>query len=116
MENPMLLDVFGVGLVLNLKKETTMNKRIALAKQQLEETLNRVGYVNRKKTAQPLKRNIVHRPPTSDCIPGNGVKKTAQRYTGTEIVGVTLLHKQAYEPVRRDNPQAAKEAARMRRS
>ena len=95
-----------------------MNKhnRIALAKRQLEQTLTRTGYVKRKKIAQPLKIDRVQRPPTSDCIPGNGVKKTANKYTGTEIAGVTLLHKQAYEPVRRDNLQAAKEAARMRRS
>ena len=47
---------------------------------------------------------------------GNGYAREKQKYTGDQIAGVVLNHKSNYEPVRRDNPQAAIEAAKMRRS
>lgn len=47
---------------------------------------------------------------------GNGYAREKQKYTGNEIAGVVLNHKSNYEPVRRDNPQAAIESAKMRRS
>ena len=46
---------------------------------------------------------------------GNGYAREKNKYTGEEIMGVVLNHKSNYEPVRRDNPQAAIEAANMRR-
>lgn len=46
---------------------------------------------------------------------GNGYVREKNKYTGKEIMGVVLNHKSNYEPVRRDNPQAAVEAAKMRR-
>jgi hypothetical protein len=52
--------------------------------------------------------------PTSDSI-GNGYARAKDSYTGSEIAGVVLNHKSNYEPVRRDNKQAAVEAAAMRR-
>lgn len=52
--------------------------------------------------------------PTSDNI-GNGSKRATPVYSGNEILGVVLNHKSNYEPVRRDNKQAAVEAAAMRR-
>lgn len=52
----------------------------------------------------------------SDSIPGNGTAKNTKRYTGVQIVGVVQLHKSSAEPVRRDNPQAAIDAAQMRRN
>ena len=54
--------------------------------------------------------------PTSDKICDNGSIKKTVRYTGTEIAGITLNHKQNYEPVRRDNKQAAVDSAQMRRN
>lgn len=51
---------------------------------------------------------------TSDNI-GNGYARAKDMYTGSEIAGVVLNHKSNYEPVRRDNKQAAVEAAAMRR-
>lgn len=53
---------------------------------------------------------------TSDRIPGNGTQRDKQRYTGSEILGITLNHKSNYEPVRRDNKKAAVDSAQMRRS
>lgn len=47
---------------------------------------------------------------------GNGYARKKHKYTGTSIAGIVLNHKSNYEPVRRDNPQAAIEAAKMRRS
>jgi len=38
------------------------------------------------------------------------------QYTGDQISGVALLHKQSYQPVRRDNPDDACQINKMRRS
>jgi hypothetical protein len=53
---------------------------------------------------------------TSDTIPANGNKKKNNKYTGNEIAGVALSHKQNYEPIRKDNMTAAIDSATMRRS
>lgn len=52
---------------------------------------------------------------TSDRVAANGTSKERIQYTGHEIMGITLNHKSNYEPVRRDNKQAAIESAKMRR-
>ena len=52
---------------------------------------------------------------TSDKICDNGSIKESQKYTGDEIMGITLLHKSSFEPIRKDNKQAAIDAAHMRR-
>ena len=54
--------------------------------------------------------------PTSDTICSNGTKKDSITYTGNEIAGVALNHKQNYEPIRKDNKQAAVASAQMRRN
>lgn len=53
---------------------------------------------------------------TSDKIAGNGTKKDAMQYTGDEIMGITTMHKSNMVPIRKDNKQAAIDAAQMRRS
>jgi hypothetical protein len=53
---------------------------------------------------------------TSDKICGSGSIKESQTYTGNEIMGITLLHKSSFEPIRKDNKQAAVDAAHMRRN
>ena len=53
---------------------------------------------------------------TSDKICGHGAIKETQSYTGDELLGITLLHKSSYEPIRKDNKQAAVAAAQMRRN
>lgn len=54
--------------------------------------------------------------PTSDKICGNGSIKETQKYTGNEIAGIVVTHKSNLMPVRKDNKQAAIDAAQMRRS
>ena len=53
---------------------------------------------------------------TSDKIAGNGTKKDSLQYTGNEIAGIVVTHKSNLMPVRKDNMQAAVDAAQMRRS
>ena len=52
---------------------------------------------------------------TSDIICSNGTKKDAVKYTGNEIAGIVVTHKSNLMPVRKDNKQAAVDAANMRR-
>ena len=52
---------------------------------------------------------------TSDKICSNGSIKEQQKYTGTEIAGIVVTHKSNLMPVRKDNKQAAIDAAQMRR-
>jgi len=94
----------------------TKAQRLREAQAQLDATLQRVGYRTRRRSAVPLERSATPRPPTSDCIPGNGTRREVMRYSGQEIAGIALNHKQNYEPIRRDNLQAAVASAQMRRS
>lgn len=52
---------------------------------------------------------------TSDKIAGNGTKIDRPTYTGDEIAGFVVTHKSNSMPIRKDNMQAAKDAANMRR-
>lgn len=52
---------------------------------------------------------------TSDKICANGSIKETSKYTGTEIAGIVVTHKSNLMPIRKDNKQAAKDAASMRR-
>ena len=52
---------------------------------------------------------------TSDTICANGTKKQSNKYTGNEIAGIVTTHKSNLMPVRKDNKQAAVDAANMRR-
>jgi hypothetical protein len=99
-------------------KILTKAERIAQARRDLSQTLARVGYKGKVRRTTTLKLDPVSKPavPTSDKIPGNGSKREANQYTGTEIAGIALNHKQNYEPIRRDNLKAAVDSAQMRRS
>ena len=63
-----------------------------------------VSGINRRQTkTYPSKTPTVH----------STQKKEAPRYTGDEVMGVALLHKQAYTPVsRREDP---KDVSKIRR-
>ena len=52
---------------------------------------------------------------TSDKVAGNGPLKPQNKYTGDEIAGIVTTHKSNLMPVRKDNKQAAVDAANMRR-
>ena len=81
----------------------------------LEKTLKRTRYSGKLASRPDFPDyRITENAPLSNCI-GLGTARTKMRYTGTEIAGVVLNHKSCYEPVRRDNLQAAREAAHMRR-
>lgn len=45
---------------------------------------------------------------------GNTTLKPTPQYTGTEIIGIAVLHKSCLQPV--SSPEAAREVARMRRN
>lgn len=53
---------------------------------------------------------------TSNVIPGNGSKKDQKIYSGNQIAGIVVTHKSNLMPIRKDNPQAAIDAAQMRRN
>lgn len=53
---------------------------------------------------------------TSDRVAGNGTARERQQYTGNEIAGIVVTHKSNLMPVRKDNKQAAIDAATMRRN
>jgi len=53
---------------------------------------------------------------TSDNIPAHGPAKERVQYTGDEIAGIVTTHKSNLMPIRRDNKNAAKDAATMRRN
>jgi hypothetical protein len=52
----------------------------------------------------------------SNRVAANGAAKEKSKYTGTEIIGYVVTHKSNLMPVRRDNKQAAIDAATMRRN
>jgi len=103
---------------LNTKRRKT-NRKPGWQATQLrhEEFLKSMG-VTGKKSDYRIERPDLSTGPrmTSDQIPGNGTKKDQAKYTGDEIAGIALNHKQNYEPVRRDNKQAAIDSAQMRRN
>jgi hypothetical protein len=111
----------------NSKKKASNNKRLAAATAEHKAWLASMGITDKPQT-QPQKKNSkaakisIREIPdysvkrvTSDAIPGNGVARERPVYSGQEIMGITLNHKSNFEPVRRDNRQAAIESARMRR-
>lgn len=96
------------------------SKRASLleAQRRNAELFTRLGYTGKLSgqhvNAIPDYRIASNGVSTSDSV-GNGHKRATPVYSGNEILGVVLNHKSNYEPVRRDNKQAAVEAAAMRR-
>ena len=52
----------------------------------------------------------------SNRVAANGIARERVQYTGTEIAGIVVTHKSNLMPVRKDNKQAAIDAATMRRN
>jgi hypothetical protein len=105
---------------LNTKKRKTRNKSKSLAKARLEheQFLKSVGYKGNGKAHRsniPDYKVDNNLPPTSDVICSNGTAKDRKIYTGNEIAGIVTTHKSNLMPVRKDNKQAAIDAANMRR-
>jgi hypothetical protein len=102
-----------------MKRRISKTERKEAQEREMEQFLRRVGYKGTSpKTSVneiPNYRTDNYRI-TSNAIPGNGSKKDQKVYSGTEILGVVTTHKSNLMPVRRDNPQAAIDAAQMRRN
>ena len=112
------------------KKVKSKSKRLQQAQEEHNNWLRSMGVKvdkdslsKRHSSYKKVSRTYVHdlgieknNTKTSDTIPSNGNKKDTIMYTGNEIMGVVLNHKSNYEPVRRDNKQAAVNASQMRRS
>lgn len=95
-------------------------KRASLikAEEALQETLRISGYTGTKskhfKNEIPdykVKSNVV----SSESVCDSGIKKKTQTYTGDELLGIALMHKSNYVPVRKDSKQDAIEISKMRR-
>lgn len=85
--------------------------------QEHEEYLKSLGVTNKKSTYRSAIPDYSTGPRvTSDRVPGNGTKVDSVKYTGNEIAGIVTTHKSNLMPVRKDNKQAAIDAAQMRRS
>lgn len=97
----------------------TKAERLVAQKKEHEQFLRRMGY---KGTAPKTPVNEIpdyktsNYHITSNDIPTNGAKKKCTFYTGNEILGIVTLHKSNSVPIRKDNPQAAIDAAQMRRN
>lgn len=95
-----------------------MNKRLKTAKEKHDKWLASMGF-----TGKPKKPKGIYDIPdyktkrvTSDQIPGNGNAMKRNVYTGNEIAGIATTHKSNLVPIRKDNLQAAKDVANMRRN
>ena len=106
------------------KKKTNRKVGHAAAKSAHDDFLRSMGIDPNKKPSK--KSRSVNKIPdykcestnnvkTSDKICDNGSIKESVKYTGTEIAGIVTTHKSNLMPVRKDNKQAAIDAANMRR-
>jgi hypothetical protein len=95
-------------------------KSLIEAERSMEKLLLRVGYTGKYKGVAvndiPRYKAQSNLPKTSDTIPSKTPKKTDQVYTGNEIAGIVVTHKSNLVPIRKDNKQAAIDAAQMRRN
>lgn len=102
-----------------MKRKHNKTKATIEAEKQMDALLKRVGYTGEKSKYlpdnTPCYKTDNYRI-TSNRIPTTSSKKHENRYSGQEIAGLCQLHKSSAEPVRRDNKQAAVDAAQMRRN
>jgi hypothetical protein len=103
-----------------MKKRKTKTASLLVAEKEMEKFLFKTGYTGKYK-GQSVNEILDYRvksnlPPTSDTIPGKSPKKIDAVYTGNEILGIVTTHKSNLVPIRKDNKQAAIDAAQMRRS
>lgn len=116
--------VRGMSTLNTKKRKQSNSKRLTQAQVEHDAWLAKMGVGKVKLPVDKKGRRVgIHSIPeystqrvTSDRIPGNGTAKEQSRYTGNEIMGITLNHKSNYEPVRRDNKKAAVDSAQMRRN
>ena len=108
------------------KRKASKSKRLAQAQTEHEAWLASMGvgksrdalydrWGKRKGLNEKPDLKINSTVKTSDSIPANGPAKSRSKYTGDEIAGIVVTHKSNLMPVRKDNKQAAVDAASMRR-
>ena len=103
----------------NKRKTLTKVERKAAQEKEMQQFLKRMGY-----SGSSPKESVNEIPcyktnnysVTSNRIPGNGPKHHENKYSGTEILGIVQTHKSNAMPIRKDNKQAAVDAAQMRRN
>jgi hypothetical protein len=116
--------VRGMSSLNTKKRKGSNSKRLVAAHEEHEASLRRLGVGKVKlPTDKQGKRIGINNIPdysvkrvTSDVIPAHGPAKEESRYTGNEIAGIVTTHKSNLMPIRRDNKNAAKDAAAMRRN
>jgi len=99
------------------RKAKKKSKSLLKAEAEMEKFYTKMGIDTNKKSDYRYEIPEYMSGPrvTSDKICSNGTKKDAVKYTGTEIAGIVVTHKSNLMPVRKDNKQAAIDAASMRR-
>lgn len=82
-----------------------------------EKFLKKMGVGNTKSNYRYPKPDLSVKkmPVTSNKICPNGLAKETETYTGNEIAGIVTTHKSNLMPIRKDNKNAAIDAANMRR-
>jgi len=99
------------------RKAKKKSKSLLKAEADMEKFYTKMGIDTNKKSDHRYDMPDYNTGPrmTSDEICSNGTKKDAMKYTGNEIAGIVTTHKSNLMPVRKDNKQAAVDAANMRR-
>jgi hypothetical protein len=116
--------VRGMSSLSTKKRKGSNSKRLIAANEEHEAYLKRMGVGKFKlptnKQGQRVGINDIPdysvKRVTSDTIPAHGPAKAQSTYTGSEIAGIVTTHKSNLMPIRRDNKNAAKDAASMRRN
>lgn len=100
-------------------RKKTKTKSLLQAEKDMELFLHKIGYTGKYKDV-PLHTVPVYSTDsyiyTSNKIPSQVPKKQENVYSGNEIAGIVVSHKSNSMPIRRDNLQAAVDAATMRRN
>ena len=99
----------------NRKRKASNSKRLQKATAEHELWLKSMGVGKTKPDAGNKIPDYKTERVTSDKVAANGTMKEQLKYTGDEIAGIVTTHKSNLMPIRRDNKQAAVDAANMRR-
>lgn len=111
----------------NRKQKQSKSKKLQKAQQEHEQWLKSmgVGKTQLPTDAKGNRQGIYDIPDyrehqatarLSNKVAANGTAKERVEYTGNEIAGIVTTHKSNLMPVRKDNKQAAIDAATMRRN
>ena len=110
--------VRGMSSLSTKKRKAKKKTKAVIAEEKtMEALLKRVGYKGGGdfRYELPNLKSETFSVPTSNNVIGNGFAKERSVYTGNEIAGIVTTHKSNLMPVRKDNKQAAVDAAQMRR-